>query len=42
MIEEELMNVRQTIFAAAGIAFLSAGASFAQNVKTDYDHKADF
>jgi hypothetical protein len=39
---KKLMNMQRTIFAAAGIAFLSAGTSFAQQVKTDYDHKADF
>ncbi len=36
------MNIQRTIFAATGIALLSAATSFAQKVKTDYDHKADF
>jgi hypothetical protein len=36
------MNVQSTIFASAGIALLFATASFAQQVKTDYDRSADF
>ena len=36
------MNMQRTIFAAVGIALLSASASFAQQVKTDYDRGADF
>ena len=36
------MNVQRTIFAFAGIALLFATASFAQQVKTDYDRSADF
>ena len=36
------MNVQRTIFASAGIALLFATASFAQQVKTDYDRSADF
>ena len=36
------MNVQRTIFASVGIAFLCATASFAQDVKTDYDRAADF
>ena len=33
---------KHTIFASVGTALLLATASFAQQVKTDYDHKADF
>ena len=36
------MNVQRTIFACAGIALLFATASFAQQVKTDYDRSANF
>src|SRR6202011_2619876 len=36
------MNMQRTIFASAGIALLFATASFAQQVKTDYDRSADF
>jgi len=36
------MNVQRTIFASVGIVLLSATASFAQQVKTDYDRGADF
>jgi hypothetical protein len=36
------MNVQRTIFASAAIALLFATASFAQQVKTDYDRSADF
>jgi len=36
------MNVQRTIFASVGIAVLFATASFAQQVKTDYDRSADF
>src|SRR6202167_6580141 len=36
------MNVQRTILAAVGIALLWATASFAQDVKTDYDRAADF
>jgi hypothetical protein len=36
------MNVQRTIFASAGIALLFATASFAQQVKTDYDRSANF
>jgi hypothetical protein len=39
---EKLMNVQRTIFASAGIALLFATASFAQQVKTDYDRSANF
>ena len=33
---------KTTIFASAGAALLFATALFAQQVKTDYDHKAEF
>jgi len=36
------MKVQRTIFASIGIAFLSATAALAQQVKTDYDRNADF
>lgn len=36
------MNLQRTIFASAGIALLFATASFAQQVKTDYDRSANF
>src|SRR5882724_11400259 len=36
------MNVQRTIFASVGVALLFATASFAQQVKTDYDRSADF
>src|SRR3984893_9522077 len=36
------MNLQRTIFASFGIALLSATASFAQQVKTDYDRSATF
>src|SRR5690349_18043783 len=36
------MNVQRSIFASVGIALLFATASFAQQVKTDYDRSADF
>jgi hypothetical protein len=39
---EKLMKVHSTIFASVGIVLLSATASFAQQVKTDYDRSADF
>src|SRR6202035_3847285 len=38
---EKLMNV-QRIFVSAGIALLFVTASFAQQVKTDYDRSANF
>jgi hypothetical protein len=41
-LKEKLMNVQRSIFATAGIALLFATASFAQQVKTDYDRSADF
>ena len=36
------MTVKHHIFASVGIAMLSAAASFAQQVKTDYDRNAHF
>jgi hypothetical protein len=39
---EKLMNVQRKIIASAGIALLFATASFAQQVKTDYDRSANF
>jgi hypothetical protein len=36
------MHVQRKLFVPAGMALLFATASFAQDVKTDYDHKADF
>src|SRR6202165_1968788 len=36
------MNVQRTIFASLGIALLFATASFAQQVKTDYDRSTNF
>lgn len=36
------MNAQRTIFASVGITLLFAGASFAQQVKTDYDRSANF
>ena len=36
------MNAQRTIFTSLGIALLSVTASFAQQVKTDYDRSADF
>jgi hypothetical protein len=36
------MNVQRSIFTLLGIAILFATASFAQQVKTDYDRSADF
>jgi Domain of unknown function (DUF4136) len=36
------MKIQRTIFVSAGIALLFATASFAQQVKTDYDRTADF
>jgi hypothetical protein len=36
------MNVQRRIFASAGIVFLIATASLAQQVKTDYDREANF
>jgi Domain of unknown function (DUF4136) len=40
--KEKLMNVKRSIFSFVGIALLFATASFAQQVKTDYDRSADF
>src|SRR5579864_8925936 len=39
---EKTMKIQRTIFASAAIALLFATASFAQQVKTDYDRSADF
>jgi hypothetical protein len=39
---EKLMNMQRTVFASAGIALLLSTASFAQQVKTDYDRSANF
>jgi hypothetical protein len=39
---EKLMNVQSKTFAFVGIAILFATASFAQQVKTDYDRSANF
>ena len=36
------MNAHRTIFASVGIVLLSATASFALQVKTDYDRSTDF
>ena len=36
------MNSQRTIFGSVGIALLFATASFAQQVKTDYDRSANF
>ena len=36
------MNAQRTIFATMGVALLLASASFAQQVKSDYDRSADF
>jgi hypothetical protein len=36
------MNVQRTIFASVGAVLLFATASFAQQVKTDYDRSANF
>ena len=36
------MNTQQKLFASVGIVLLAATASFAQQVKTDYDRTADF
>jgi hypothetical protein len=36
------MSIKHQIFAPVGIAVLSAAASFAQQVKTDYDRNANF
>jgi hypothetical protein len=39
---EKLMKLQTKILASAGIAVLFASASFAQQVKTDYDRGANF
>jgi hypothetical protein len=40
--EGELMNAQRTIFASVGAFLCLATASFAQQVKTDYDRSTDF
>jgi hypothetical protein len=42
LLKEKLMNVQRTIFASVGIVLLAATATFAQQVKTDYDRSTDF
>src|SRR5271169_3141896 len=39
---EDSMKATRQIFASLGIAMLFAAASFAQQVKTDYDRNANF
>jgi hypothetical protein len=41
-VKEKLMNLQRPIFASVGIVLLFATASFAQQVKTDYDRSTDF
>jgi len=41
-LKEKVMNAQRTKFATVGVALLLASASFAQQVKTDYDRSADF
>jgi hypothetical protein len=41
-LKEKFMNVRRSIFASVGTALLLATASFAEQVKTDYDRSANF
>src|SRR5258708_5369096 len=41
-LEEKPMNMSRSIFASAGITFLFAAATWAQQVKTDFDRTADF
>src|SRR5580698_1492386 len=40
--KETFMSTQRRIFSLMGIALLCATASFAQQVKTDYDRSADF
>jgi hypothetical protein len=40
--KEIFMNAQHKVFASVGIMLLVATASFAQQVKTDYDRSADF
>jgi hypothetical protein len=40
--KEKLMNVQRSIFASIGMVLLFATASFAEQVKTDYDRSANF
>ena len=42
LFDGKLMKAQRSIFAWVGIALLFATASFAQQVKTDYDRSADF
>src|ERR1700680_1156130 len=41
-LKEKVMNAQRTKFATVGVALLLTSASFAQQVKTDYDRSADF
>jgi Domain of unknown function (DUF4136) len=41
-LKETVMNVQRSLYASVGVALLLATASFAEQVKTDYDHSADF
>src|SRR6266849_717987 len=41
-LKEKFMNAQRTIFASVGAALILASASFAQQVKTDYDRTTDF
>src|ERR1700737_3970921 len=41
-LKKKLYDGQRSIFASVGIALLFATASFAQQVKTDYDRSADF
>ena len=36
------MNTQRMIFASVGVVLFAASASFAQQIKTDYDRNADF
>jgi hypothetical protein len=40
--KEIFMNAQHKVFASVGIMLLVATASFAQQVKTDYDRSTDF
>jgi hypothetical protein len=41
-LKEKIMNAQLKTFASVGIVLLAATASFAQQVKTDYDRSTDF
>jgi hypothetical protein len=41
-LKKNFMNAQRTIFATVGVALVLASASFAQQVKTDYDRSTDF